>query len=80
MSMGRMRGERDTVFRRMDFIEGPRPFQKVKIQPFRAARRCIASNLSVMHDQTRRIPRTKRRASFIITICRSAPRPSSRVS
>ena len=38
MSMGRVRGERDTVFRRMDFIEGPRPFQKVKIQYLRAAR------------------------------------------
>ncbi len=50
MSMGRMRGERDTVFRRMDSIVGPRPFQKVKFQPFRAVRRDVASNLSVMHD------------------------------
>ena len=32
--MGRMRGECDTVFRRMDLIEGLRIFQKVKIQYF----------------------------------------------
>ena len=52
MSMGCIRGERDTVFRRMHFIEGPRPFQKVKIQPFRTARRCVSSNPPVMQDQT----------------------------
>jgi hypothetical protein len=50
MSMGCVRGEHDTVFRRMNFIEGPCPFQKVKIQPFRTAQRCVCSHAPVVHD------------------------------